>query len=57
MIRIKTASEDLKIPIPIDLMASRESLQEAVHCSSRNLSDIENRGDAPFDTPYRATIA
>jgi hypothetical protein len=57
MIRIKTASEDLKIPIPIDLMASRESLQEAVHCSSRNLSDIENRGDTPFDTPYRATIA
>jgi hypothetical protein len=44
---MKTASEDLKIPVPIDLMASRESLYAAVRGSSRNLSDIESRGNVP----------
>jgi tRNA(Ile)-lysidine synthase len=46
IIRIKTASEDLKIPVPIHLMASRESLHEAVHSSSRYLSDIESKVSA-----------
>jgi hypothetical protein len=48
MIRIKIASEYLKVPIPIDLMANRESLYAAVHCFSQNLSDIESRGESPF---------
>jgi len=41
--RTETASENLKMPIPIDLMASRESLYAAVRYSSRNLFDIESR--------------
>lgn len=44
--RMKSASDNLKIPIPIDMMASRESLRAAVHASSRNLADIESRGDS-----------
>ena len=48
--QIKAASEDLKIPIPIDWMASRENLRAAVQASSRNLSDIEGRGDFTFET-------
>ncbi|KAI0306426.1 PP-loop family-domain-containing protein [Multifurca ochricompacta] len=43
IIRMKTASENLKIPIPIDLTTSRENLHAAVRCSSRNLSDIESK--------------
>jgi tRNA(Ile)-lysidine synthase TilS/MesJ len=50
IMQIKAASEDLKIPIPIDWMASRENLRAAVHASSRNLSDIEGRGDFTFET-------
>ncbi|KAI0283064.1 PP-loop family-domain-containing protein [Russula aff. rugulosa BPL654] len=46
IMQIKSASEDLKIPIPIDWMASRENLRAAVHASSRNLSDIEGRVSA-----------
>ena len=42
--RIQTAAKDLKIPVPIDLMASRKDLHEAVRCLSRDLSDIESRG-------------
>ncbi len=57
IIRIKTASEDLNIPIPIDLMANREDLHAAVHASSRNLSDIESRGNSLFfGTPHRAIL-
>jgi len=41
--RTETASENSKLPIPIDLMASRESLYAAVRYSSRNLFDIESR--------------
>lgn len=48
IMRMKTASENLKIPVPIDLMSSRQSLREAVRCSSRNLSDIEAK--APIST-------
>jgi tRNA(Ile)-lysidine synthase len=47
IMRVKTASENMKIPVPIDFMSSRENLREAVHCSSRNLSDIEGRGNSP----------
>lgn len=46
--RIQAASEDLQTSI--DLMASREDLHAAVRNASRNLSDIESRGNAPFDT-------
>lgn len=52
--RMKSASDNLKISIPIDLMASREDLREAVHASSRNLSDIESRGDSLLTYFYRA---
>ena len=52
--RMKSASDDLEISIPIDLMASREDLREAVHASSRNLSDIESRGDSLLTYYYRA---
>jgi hypothetical protein len=53
--RMKIASENLNIPVTIDLMASRESLRAAVQYSSSKLSDIESRGDSLlFDTPYRA---
>lgn len=45
IMRMKTASETLNIPVPIDLMSSRQNLREAVRCSSRNLSDIEGRGN------------
>jgi len=46
--RMKAASEDLQTSI--DLMGSREDLQAAVRNASRNLSDIESRGNAPFGT-------
>lgn len=46
IMRMKSASDNLKIAIPIDWMASRESLRAAVHGSSRNLSDIESRVSA-----------
>jgi len=46
IMRIKSASDNLKIPIPIDLMANRETLRAAVQASSRNLSDIESRVSA-----------
>jgi hypothetical protein len=49
MIRIKTASEHMKVPIPIDLMANRESLYAAVDWSSQNLTDTESKGEhTPF---------
>ncbi|KAH9043081.1 PP-loop family-domain-containing protein [Lactarius pseudohatsudake] len=41
--RMKTASENMKMPVPIDFMSSRQNLREAVRCLSRNLSDIESR--------------
>ncbi len=43
--RIKTASENLKTSIPIDIMANRENLHIAVRRSSRDLSHIESRGN------------
>ncbi|KAF8274873.1 PP-loop family-domain-containing protein [Lactarius quietus] len=43
IMRVKTASENMKIPVPIDFMSSQQNLREAVRCSSRNLSDIEGR--------------
>ncbi len=46
IIRVKTASANLDIPIPIDFMDSRDNLRAAVHASSRNLSDIESRGES-----------
>jgi len=46
IMQIKSASDNLKIAIPIDFMASRENLRAAVYASSRNLSDIENRVSA-----------
>ncbi|KAI9507362.1 hypothetical protein F5148DRAFT_1285277 [Russula earlei] len=48
ILRTQTASENLKLPVPFDLMASRESLYEAVRYSSLNLADIESRGNSPF---------
>jgi len=42
--RMKTAAENLKTLVPIDLMAGREDLHEAVRCLSRDLSDVESRG-------------
>jgi len=50
--RTETASENLKMPIPIDLMASRESLYAAVRYSSRNLFDIESRGTPRLTISY-----
>ncbi|KAI9446309.1 PP-loop family-domain-containing protein, partial [Lactarius indigo] len=44
--RMKTASENMKISVPIDFMSSRENLREAVRCSSRDLFDIESRASA-----------
>jgi hypothetical protein len=52
--QMKSASDNLKISIPIDLMTSREDLREAVHVFSRNLSDIESRGDSLLTYSYRA---
>jgi hypothetical protein len=46
--RVKSASENLQTPI--DLMASREDLHAAVRSASRDLSDIESRGNVPFGT-------
>ena len=43
--RMKTAAENLKTPVPIDLTASREDLHEAVRFLSRDLADIESRGN------------
>jgi hypothetical protein len=51
IMQIKSASDNLKIAIPIDFMASRENLRAAVYASSRNLSDIENRGDSFLTFP------
>lgn len=48
IMRVQTASENMKIPVPIDFMSSRQNLREAVHCSSRYLSDIEGRGNSSF---------
>lgn len=54
--RMKSASDNLKIPIPIDWMDSRENLLAAVHASSRNLSDIESKGDSLLNIPHRAKL-
>ena len=57
IMRMKSASDNLKIPIPIDWMASRENLRAAVHAASRNLSDIESRGDSLLTFPIALKIA
>ncbi|KAH9005313.1 PP-loop family-domain-containing protein [Lactarius hatsudake] len=50
--RMKTASENMKTPVPIDFMSSRQDLREAVRCLSHNLSDIESRGNLPLKSPH-----
>ena len=50
--RMKTAAENLKTPVPIDLMTGREDLQEAVRCLSRDLSDVESRGNTISPRSY-----
>jgi hypothetical protein len=45
---LRTITENLKIPVPIDLMARREDLHEAVRSSARDLADIESRGNTIF---------
>jgi hypothetical protein len=50
--RTETASKNLKMPIPIDLMGGRESLYAAVRYSYRNLSDIESRGTCYLTISY-----
>jgi hypothetical protein len=57
IVRMKSASDNLEIPVPIDWMANRENLRAAVYAASRDLSDIECRGDSLLTFPIALKIA